>query len=187
MAKALTIKVVLSDSTTYYFALESYILQCILKPADLTSYSGITLSGNDYCKVSNGIAKICCLSSSSTSATKILQSIQDVKGKVILLNDTPLLGMPSSTQQTHVDIITSLSLTTSNAGTSYRVSADDMLRFYDLTPKTGLNYDYAIAAIQAYIRFYINAMDDEYYNTIVAAWKTCIKATLAGMDITYTE
>lgn len=187
MAKALTIKVVLSNSTTYYFALESYILQCILKPANLTISSGIILSGYDYCVVSNGFAKICCLSSSSTSATKILQSLQDVKGKVILLNDTPLLGMPSSTQQTHVDIITSLSLTTSNAGTSYSVLADDILRFYDLRPKTGSTYDYAIATIQAYIRFCINAMDDEYYNTIVTAWKTCIKATLAGMDITYTE
>ncbi len=183
MAKALTIKVVLSDSTTYYFALESYILQCILN----YTFGGIAFKGSNCCVVSNGIAKISISSNSSTDLIKILQSIQDLKGKMTLLNDTPLIAIPSSEPQTHVDIITSMSHEISNSGTVYTAARGNMVTFYDLTPKTGSTYNYAIAAIQAYIRFYINAMDDEYYNTIVTAWKTCIKATLAGMDITYTE
>lgn len=183
MAKALTIKVVLSDSTTYYFALESYILQCILN----YKFNGIAFKGSSYCVVSDGIAKISIASTSSADLTKILLFIQDLKGKMTLLNDTPLIALPSSVSQTHVDIITSMSCETSSSGITYTATLEQMVTFYDLTPKSAQTYNYAIAAIQAYIRFYINAMDDEYYNTIVAAWKTCIKATLAGMDITYTE
>lgn len=198
MAKFFTCKVTLSDESEQYFALESYVMQCL-----------INMSGCDQPVINGDSDKHGVFCTDNADTYSFIYSATDYtneeKNKVAVLVTTYLdelvlnpednvlvsvtLGAPPTRQlQTCTSLAPVIKLVSGHTSSYAYPTLDDLQAYNDGTlPSNDAGTAGVLSVLHAHIRYRLAIMDDDKFKTLVEAWKTCIVKTLSGLSVTFSN
>ena len=181
--RELTIKVT-TNGTSYYYALESYIMQCYLtKASSAPTIDGEIEFDGEFDWLSSGF-RYRQRSGKENSVEKIENGLKNLGG--ILIRDTELWASPDIKVQTSTDSIVPNTYKKSTGTRTVGSYMNSMLcEFVDSGPNTA-GKTFAVYC-QQLIRHYVAACTDETYASIIEAWESCISKTLGATKITYSK
>ena len=194
MAKLLTCEVALSDGTKQYYALESYVMQCLLKMAGCTEPT--VVSNNDGWAVlyysANATYRLLWIDSEkqNTIALIVANYLDDFLSDPSknALTSAILEGVPNSNSQSCVTIAPIFTLSEVKSAGLMHLSVADASSYDcgDLPSSNASGYSVR-TVLHAHIRYRLAIMDDDKFKTLVEAWKTCIVKTLSGLPVTFSN
>lgn len=198
MAKLLTCEVALSDGTKQYYALESYVMQCLLKMAgkevSYVSFGADAL--NDTVTNVNGVYYFPGATSGNAASLNgdlapyiVIQRLGDLLDNpaknaitATVINSTPTLIAQ--------DCITVAPVIRIDGDVYSRLGTSLALFAYndgELPTSSSASLSHAISVLHAHIRYRLAIMDNDKFKTLVEAWKTCIVKTLSGLPVTFSN
>ena len=187
MAKLLTCEVALSDGTKQYYALESYVMQCLLEMA------GCTIPRDSYNLLyNNGVYTFQVDSSYKTSNVAwIVANYSDSlfsSPEKNALSSTVLDGNPTLTEQDCVTVAPVVRCELSSYP-SPQLTVEKVVSYNaDALPtRDSSSASNILSVLHAHIRYRLAIMDDDKFKTLVEAWKTCIVKTLSGLPVTFSN
>lgn len=192
MAKLLTCEVALSDGTKQYYALESYVMQCLLKMAGCTAPIVTARSDNFIVLYDNGVYTFPVTSSSKAKNVAWIVAYHSDSFFSNLeknaLSSTVLNGNPTLTEQDCVTVAPVIKWDETGFK-GYSVTVEDVVSYNTGTLPTEDTSEKSsvISVLHAHIRYRLAIMDDDKFKTLVEAWKTCIEKTLSGLPVTFSN
>lgn len=193
MAKLLTCEVALSDGTKQYYALESYVMQCLLKMAGCTKPEVAAQNSSNY-KVlyAGGVYTFPIVSSTKNKnvawiVAYHLDSFLSNPEKNAL-SSIVLNGKPTLTVQDCVTVAPMIQWDETGFNV-YTLTVEEVVSYNTSALQAGhiAVTAGALAVLHAHIRYRLAIMDDDKFKTLVEAWKTCIVKTLSGLPVTFSN
>ena len=198
MAKLLTCEVALSDGTEQYYALESYVMQCLLKMAGCTNPT--IVSDSDSRGVHGDSGKdnytLLFIDDSISKKNNVAWIVANYIDELLAspeentLTSIVLTGKPTTGPQFRVDIAPIITMSELSAANFNYYSVEDVTSYnIGQLPSQSSNSGtgYVLPVLHAHIRYRLAIMDDDKFKTLVEAWKTCIVKTLSGLPVTFSN
>lgn len=195
MAKLLTCEVALSDGTKQYYALESYVMQCLLKMAGCTNPTVVS-DNNGWAvlyysaKATYRLLWVDTSDKQDTIALIVANYLDDFLSDPSknALTSAILEGVPTSGSQSCVTIAPIFTLSeVESAGLMHFSIAEASSYDSGNLPSSSSNAYSVLTVLHAHIRYRLAIMDDDKFKTLVEAWKTCIVKTLSGLPVTFSN